>query len=281
MTPTPSPAPTPTPTPAPTQLFVASLPADQLVAAGTLTVCSDVTNTPQEFLDSSGNPTGSDMDLAAGIATRLGLKLSVQNTTSDKILAALAAGLCDIGISAQIITPAELAKVDMIPYFQAGQTFVVAKGNPTGIKTTYDLCKKAVGVTKGSPEANHLNGVGPYTPARGLNANCQGAHLNPITVRAYSKDSDALAALTAGKVVAFYTGSPIAGYDVVSQPDQLDLVPGLVLDSATEGISLTKNMNDLYAAVRLALQSMIDDGTYLKILTKYGVEAGAIASTIS
>jgi ABC-type amino acid transport substrate-binding protein len=37
----------------------------------------------------------------------------------------------------------------------------------------------------------------------------------------------------------------------------------------------------MYSAVRLALQSMIDDGTYVKILTKYGVESGAVTSTNS
>ena len=32
----------------------------------------------------------------------------------------------------------------MIPYFQAGQAFLVAKGNPEGIKTVDDLCGKSV-----------------------------------------------------------------------------------------------------------------------------------------
>ena len=36
----------------------------------------------------------------------------------------------------------------------------------------------------------------------------------------------------------------------------------------------------MYSAVRLALQSMIDDGTYLKILTRYGLQSGAVASTL-
>jgi polar amino acid transport system substrate-binding protein len=280
-TPVVTPRPTPTPTPAPTQLIVATIPAGELVAAGQLIVCSDATNAPQEFLDAAGTPTGSDVDLASEIATRLGLKLVFLNTASAKILAALAARQCDIIISAQPITPTLLTKVDMIPYFQGGQTFVVAKGNPAGIQSAYDLCKKTISVRKGSPEANHVNGVSPYTRARGLIANCQAARLSPIVVKTYTKDSDALAALIANKVVAYFTDLPIAGWDVALQPNQLALVPGLVLDPVAEGISLTKNQNDMYAAVRLALQSMIDDGTYLKILTRYGVEAGAVASTLS
>jgi len=282
-TPTPvvTPAPTPTPTPAPTQMIVASLPADQLVVARTLTVCSDLTNQPQAFSNVSGNPTGSDIDLANEIATRLGLRLSVQNVASAKSLAALAAKQCDISMSAQAITSTQLLKVDMIPYFQSGQTFLVAKGNPGAITWAYSLCKQTIAVTKGTIEASHLAGVAPYSAARGLIANCQAAHLQPIVVKTYAKDSDALAALTSGKVIAFFTNSPIAGYDVLMQPDQLDLIPGLVLDNATEGISVTRYSNEMYSAVRLALQSMIDDGTYVKILTKYGVESGAVTSTNS
>jgi polar amino acid transport system substrate-binding protein len=280
-TPVVTPAPTPTPTPAPTQLIVATIPAGELVTAGQLTVCSDVTNTPQEFLDASGKSIGSDVDLAGEIATRLGLRLKVLNTASAKILAALAAKHCDIIISAQPITPTLLTKVDMIPYFQAGQAFVVAKGNPAAIKTSYDLCNKTVSVRKSSAEASHLSGTTPYNPARGLLANCLAARMAPIVVKTFATDSDALAALIANKVVAYFTDSPMAGWDVALRPTQLDLVPGLVLGTVTEGISVTRNQNDVYAAVRLALQSMIDDGTYLKILTRYGVQAGAVASTLS
>ena len=50
----------------------------------------------------------------------------------------------------------------MIPYFQAGQAFVVAKGNPDDIKTTDDLCGKAVGGENGTTEVDYLNGTGDY-----------------------------------------------------------------------------------------------------------------------
>ena len=55
LTPAPTPVPTPTPTPAPTQLIVATVPVDQLVAAGQLTVCSDLQRAPQAFLDAAGD----------------------------------------------------------------------------------------------------------------------------------------------------------------------------------------------------------------------------------
>ena len=63
----------PTATPAPTPVPLPTIPTDQLVVSGKLTVCSDIPYPPQEFFDASGNPTGSDIDLGAEIAKRLGL----------------------------------------------------------------------------------------------------------------------------------------------------------------------------------------------------------------
>ncbi|MGD0018083.1 MAG: ABC transporter substrate-binding protein [Candidatus Limnocylindrales bacterium] len=276
-----TPAPTPTPTPAPTQKVVGSVPAAQLVVAGHLTICSDIPYPPQEFFDANGNPTGSDIDIGTEIANRLGLKVAVQNTVFDTIIAALSGNKCDIIISAQNITTDRLKAVDMIPYFHAGQSFVVAKGNPDGIKTADDLCGKAVGVENGTTEADHLNGTGDYKPADGLSAKCVAAGKAKINVQPFTKDSDALLALQSSKVSAYFTDSPVAGYYTVQQPTLFEVVPGLILDDVNEGISVGKANTDLEAAVKTALQSMIDDGTYVQILTKYGVQADAVTSTNS
>ena len=267
------------PTPAPTQKIVGSVPAAQLVDAGHLTICSDVPYPPQEFFDANGDPTGSDIDIGTEIANRLGLKVAVQNTVFDTIIAALDGNKCDIIISAQNITADRLKQVDMIPYFHAGQAFVVAKGNPDGIKATTDLCGQSVGVESGTTEADHLNGTGDYKPADGLSAKCVAAGKTKIDVQPFSKDSDALLALQSGKVAAYFTDSPVAGYYVVQQPTLFEVVSGVTLDDVQEGISVGKTNTDLEAAVKAALQSMIDDGTYTQILTKYGVTADAVTST--
>ena len=278
----PAATPAPTPTPAPTQVVVGSIPPDQLVVTGHLTICSDIPYPPQEYFDANGNPTGSDIDLGNEIANRLGLKMAVQNTVFDTIIAALLGGKCDIIMSAQNINADRLKQVDMIPFFQAGQSFVVAKGNPDAIKTTDDLCGKSVGVENGTTEADHLNGTGDYKTSGGLNKACTTAGKAAIDIKPYQKDSDALLALQTSKVSAYFTDSPVAGYYITQHPDQFDLVPNLTLSLIKEGISVAKGTSgptQLETSVKAALQSMIDDGTYLKILTKYNVQSGAVTST--
>jgi ABC-type amino acid transport substrate-binding protein len=74
----------------------------------------------------------------------------------------------------------------------------------------------------------------------------------------------------------------VAGYYVTQHPDQFELVAGVNLDPVKEGISVGKGTSgptQLETAVKTALQSMIDDGTYLTILTKYNVQTCAVTST--
>ena len=138
------------------------MPAAQLIFPGKLVVCSDIPYPPLEYFDDAGNPTGSDIDIATGIANKLGLTVQIENSVFDTIIAAVTGGKCDIIVSDQNITADRLKAVDMIPYFKAGQSFVVAKGNPKAINATTDLCGKSVAAEQGTTEVDYVNGTGDY-----------------------------------------------------------------------------------------------------------------------
>jgi polar amino acid transport system substrate-binding protein len=269
-----TPPPTEAVTPAPT--FVATIPDDQLIVAGKLNVCSDIPYPPLEYLDDQGNPIGSDMEIAAAIADRLGLKLEVVNTVFDYIIAAVNGGKCDIIISDQNITEERYAQVDMLPYFEAGQAFVVTKGNPEGISTELDVCGKKVGAETSTTEIQYLEGTDLYKDTGGLKKKCTDAGKAAPEAIAFEKDSDAFLALTAGQVDAYFADLPVVAFYVQSQPAQFEQSPITPLDPIKAGISIPKGHTVVADAVKAALLAMMDDGSYLEILTKYSVEAGAI-----
>ena len=168
----------------------------------------------------------------------------------------------------------------MIPFFQAGQSFVVAKGNPAGIKTQDDLCGKTIAAESSTTEVDYLSGTkGSDYEGKGLTQACTSKGKAAITVKTFTKDNDALLALQTAKVDAYFADSPVAGYYTVLSPDKFEL-SGLTLGVALEGISAPKDdgHKDLLTAVQQSLVSMINDGTYLQILTKYGVESGAVTA---
>jgi polar amino acid transport system substrate-binding protein len=268
-------APTVAPSVAPTP--VATVPADQLKFPDKLVACIDIPYPPQEFFDAQGKETGSDVDIAAEIAKRLGLELQVENSVFDTIIAAVTGGKCDIIVSAQNITPDRVKQVDMIPYFQAGQSFVVPKGNPKGIATTDDLCGKAIAAETGTTEVDYLSGTGDYQ-GDGLSKACVDKGKAKIDIKEFPKDNDALAAMLASQVDAYFADSPVAGYYTVQFPDQFQLSGIPPLQPAKEGISVPKDKTGLRDAVKATLLSMIGDGTYTKILTTYGVQDGAITA---
>jgi polar amino acid transport system substrate-binding protein len=263
------------PSAAPT--VVATVPAAQLIFAGKLVVCSDIPYPPLEFFDAQGQPTGSDIDIATEIAKRLGLSVQIENSVFDTIIAAVTGGKCDIIVSDQNITADRLKAVDMIPYFKAGQSFVVAKGNPKAIKATTDLCGKAVAAETGTTEVDYVNGTGDYKTS-GLSKACTDAGKPKIDMKEFQKDTDALTALLGGQVDTYFADTPPAAYYTIQHPDQFELSGIPPLQPAVTGISVPKDKTGLRDAVKAALLSMVADGSYQAILAKYNVADGALTA---
>lgn len=271
----PTAAPTEAPTVAPTP--VAVVPDDQLNLAGKLVICSDLPYPPQEYFDAQGNPTGSDIDLGFEIGKRLGLTVQIENSVFDTIIAAVTGGKCDIVISAQNITPDRLNQVDMIPYFMAGQEFMVVKGNPKGFATIADLCGAQIAAESGTTEAFYVLGTDQYT-GKGLTKECTDAGKAAPVLKQFQKDSDSVLALQSGQVDVYFGDVPVVANYATEHADQFEVAPIPALPGMMEGISVPKDKTGLHDAVKAALISMISDGKYVEILKKYGVDGGAITA---
>ncbi|MDQ2854560.1 MAG: ABC transporter substrate-binding protein [Chloroflexota bacterium] len=255
---------------------VATVPEDQLVLAGNLFVCIDVPYPPQEAFAPDGTIIGSDPDIATEIAKRLGLQAHFVNTVFTVIIPALDGNKCDIIVSAQNINADRLKQVDMIPYFKAGQSFVVAKGNPKHITSQDGLCGNTVAVQNGTTELDFLQGTSDFA-GKGLSDACVAGGKAAITIKQFDKDNDALLALQSGTADAYFADSPAAGYAVENHPTQFEL-SGVTLEVAIEGISVAKNHTTLRDAVKTVLLSMISDGRYGEILTTWGVTDGGLTA---
>jgi len=163
------------------------------------------------------------------------------------------------------ISPERLQTVDMVSYFTAGTSVAVKSGNPDGINPD-DLCGKNVGVQAGTVQVDDLT-------AR--NQKCTSAGKPAIQVTELQAQTDVTLALTASRVVAFLADSPVVDYAAKTTDGALQPI-GQPYDTAPYGIVLNKGQTDYADAVRGAMQSLMDNGTYKAILDKYGVAGGAI-----
>jgi polar amino acid transport system substrate-binding protein len=99
---------------------------------------------------------GLDPDLATALGQVLGVKVNMTHTSFEGLLTALDGGRYDLVMAAVTDTKARQEKYDFVDYFMTGQSIVVKKGNPTGIKGIADLCGKNVAVLTASTQQKLL-----------------------------------------------------------------------------------------------------------------------------
>lgn len=233
--------------------------------AGQVRVATDVPYAPFEFFKPEGSQqiAGVDYDLGQAIGAKLGLKFAFSPQKFDGIVPAIQAGKFDAVISAMTDNPKRQAVLTFVDYSASGTGILVKKGNPQGVKTYKDLCGKAVAVQSGTSQVEL---VGTWQK------DCGG---NQIQLQQFPKDSDAQLAINSGKVIASVLTKPAAGYSA-KQTGQFEVVEDPAAPNGYQatpnGIGVPKAENDLATAIQKALQQLIDDGTYTKILAQYGVE---------
>ncbi|MEU9837490.1 ABC transporter substrate-binding protein [Streptosporangium sp. NPDC048047] len=204
---------------------------------------------------------GVDPDLAAAIAAKLGLKAKVTNAAFDGLIPGLQAGNWDIAMSSMSDTEERRAAVDFVDYFNAGGAIMVKKGNPEGIKTLPDLCGRTVVLAKGSSNL----AIGQRQDEK-----CA----DKMKIMQSEDAPTGLLSIDSGRAVATIVDSPVAAmyaketgkYDVLSEQ----------YDAGPWGIAIDKRNTGLRDAVAKAMQELIADGGYRKILEEYGVAANAV-----
>jgi polar amino acid transport system substrate-binding protein len=252
-----------------------SVSADQGLAAqvpqsiasdGTVSVGSDTTYAPSEFIAADGSTiVGFDVDLFTLVAQKLGLKAQFQTAPFDSIIAGVGSQKYEIGVSSFTINPERLAQANMVSYFNAGTQWSAKKGNPEGIDPD-NACGKRIAVQKATVQIDDIT-------AR--SQTCTGAGKPAITIDQYDGQDQATAAVVSGKDDAGLADSPVMAYAVQQTNGQLELL-GAVYDSAPYGYVIKKDQTEFAQAVAGAVKALIADGSYQQVLEKWGVQAGAI-----
>lgn len=240
-----------------------------LLTAGTLTVGSDTTYPPQEFPDAKnpGTYTGFDVDLITALATKMGLKTQIVKSDFTTIITSLTNKRFDVVISAVTINDDRKKVVDFVPYFSAGESLLVQKGNPKSLKSTADLCGLDVGVQNGTVEQTDL----------GLaNDACKKAGKPAIKLTILQDQTAVVQLLSTSRVVATFQDSPVTDYYNKLNPGQFE-VGGSVIGAAQQGIVVRKGDTSMFNAVQAAFKAAQTDGTYKKMIDKWGLSTGSIA----
>ncbi|MFI5532734.1 ABC transporter substrate-binding protein [Kitasatospora sp. NPDC051853] len=250
--------------------LAALVPAD-VKSSGKLVVAADASYAPNEFKDDKGTIVGMDVDLANAIAQKLGLTADVQNSPFTAIIPGIAANKFQLGMSSFTDTKEREQTVDMVTYFTAGTSAAVKKGNPEKV-TADDYCGKKVAVQTGTTQADAIKDT--------INPACAkaGKATIPGDGDKFDLQTDVTNALVSGRDQVMLADSPVVDYAIKQTNGQLEKLGGTT-DSAPYGIVVAKG-SALTKAVHGAVEALIADGTYKSILSKWGVEAGAIDKSV-
>ncbi len=240
-----------------------------LLTSGVLTVGSDTTYPPQEFPDvkNPGSYTGFDVDLITAMAQKIGLRAQIQKADFGTIITSLGNKRFDVVISALTINDDRKKVVDFVPYFNAGESLLVQKGNPKNLKSTADLCGQDVGVQNGTVEQTDLNTA---------NTACKKAGKPGINITVLPDQTAVVQLLSTNRVVATYQDSPVTDYYNKLNPGQFE-VGGSVVNAAEEGIAVRKGDTSMFNAVQAAFKAVQSDGTYKNLINKWGLTSEAIS----
>ena len=244
---------------------IAKMLPDYVTKDGKLTIGMDTSYAPAEFLAADGKtPVGFDVDIVKALAKTFGLEADPQTSNFDSIIPSIGSKY-DIGVSSFTITPERMKAVDFVSMFKAGSTWVVKKGNPNKVDTS-DLCGKKVAVQTATMQETAANKMAKQCKADGK------AEMDVISSKL---QTDVTTNVVTGKADVFYADSPVAGYAISQTDGQLEAL-GDVEGVAKQGIAIKKGDQQLDEAVQKAVQKLMDDGTYMKILKHWGVESGAV-----
>ena len=242
---------------------VAKLPA-AIKSAGVLKVATDAEYAPNEYIGTDNKTIeGMDVDLGNAIGEVLGLKMEFSNITFDSILPALGSRF-DLSLSSFTDNREREKAVDMVDYFSAGTSFMVPSNSTLSPSSVADLCGKTAAVEKGTTQLDDLTAQ---------SKKCK------LHILAFPGQNEANLALQSGRADVVMADSPVNAYAAKKSGGKFKIA-GKVYGTAPYGIPVPKDPAHagLAQAISLALQDLYNNGTYMQILKKWGVQAGAVSS---
>ena len=244
----------------------AALVPAKIKAKGTLVIAADATYAPDEFIGSDGHTVvGMDADLANALFPLLGLRVKIVNETFSGIIPGLASGKYDIGMSSFTDTKAREKTLNFVDYFRAGESFFAKSAGAPKVTTLASICGLKVSVESSTTEE---------LDAQGQVAKCKKAGKPIDQVSVYPTQTEANLALSSGRVQISMADSQVAAYQVAKSHGEFKIV-GITYGVAPYGIAVPKSDGTLDKALLVALKDLQANGTYLKILTHWGIQAGA------
>jgi len=236
-----------------------------LIEKGKLTWGTNGTFPPFEMMQ-DGKMIGFDVDLVEAMVAKMGLQSAPSIIDFKGLIPALLGHRIDAIISAMYINPERSQVVDFIPYLRIGDQMLVAKGNPLHLKALAEMCGHRLAAAVGTVYEKQ---------AEALAAECEKSGKGTLTIISLTSTAVSALALREGRADALVASVPTVLALVKESPDAFEITGDTFDNNTLLGLGFAKDKTALKDAVDKALKAIVADGTYAKVIKKYGLPATA------
>lgn len=235
------------------------------LAGKPFTVAVALGSPPDDFRNEKGEVVGWEIDILRAATQSLGLVLDLRPTTFDTLIPGLQAKRFDAAVGQMGVTVVREKVVDMIGTLLGNELFAAYADYPVVVKSLDDLCGVTVATTRGSREMVFADEHQPK---------CLAAGKKPINALAFNDGNGAAEAMMSRRADLFWLGSTAVSYFVAQTKGRTKIV-GSYTDISYIGVALPKG-STMAAPLQAAIQHLIDNGTYQKIVVKWGLAESAV-----
>ena len=214
---------------------------------------------PFSWVDPDGTLKGFDIDIAFALCKKMGAKCTLVQQDWDGMIPALLARKFDAIIASMSITDKRKKKVAFTnPYYNTPAKFARRKGSGIEISKA-GLKGKTVGVQRATTHDDFITGE----------------FGDEVTIKRYATQDDAYLDAEAGRVDLLLADSVAMADGFLNTPAGKDwefVGPGFndpKYFGHGAGIAVRKQTNDLREMFNKALDGIVKDGTYARIMHKY------------
>ncbi|MFS0696960.1 ABC transporter substrate-binding protein [Streptomyces nitrosporeus] len=215
---------------------------------------------------------GVEADIAHLVADVLGLEPRISAVSWENVFVGLDSAKYDVGFSNITVTEERKEKYDFATYREDNLGFEAKKGSGLRITGPRDVAGRTVAVRSGTNQEKLLIEWSEENEKAGR---------EPVDIKYYQNDSDTYLALRSGRIDLYLGPNPTAAYHAATtgQTEVAGTYSGA--GDTLQGLiaATTEKDNGLAEPLADALNHVIGNGTYAKVLERWGLTDEAVTKS--